>query len=169
MEYARETLQQMKITDLNLLPPEHVTEEMSKAVSEQRTYFRFHHRLASNEIREVEVYSTPFVLHGDNFLYSIGHDVTELTRTAEALLRAQQTYEELVNSLESIVWECDAHNLQFSFVSKQAERFLGYPWPAGLPNPILAGSPVCRRSRLGCRIIPRRAMQRRNMPLSIAW
>ncbi len=125
--YARETLQQMKITDLNFLPPEHVAPELAKAVYEQRAYFRFQHRLASNEIRKVEVYSTPFALHGGNFLYSIVHDVTDRTRIEEALLHAWQTYEALVNSLESIVWECDARTLHFSFVSKQAERFLGYP------------------------------------------
>jgi len=115
--YTRETLQQMKITDLNLLPSEQVAEGMARTVSERHTYFRLQHRLASNENREVEVYSTPFDLHGCNFLYSIVHDVTDRTRIEEALLHAWQTYEELVNSLESIVWECDARTLQFSFVS----------------------------------------------------
>jgi PAS domain S-box-containing protein len=51
---------------------------------------------------------------------------------AGALKVAQQDYESLVNSVDGIVWELDTINLEapsfrFSFVSKQAERLLGYP------------------------------------------
>jgi PAS domain S-box-containing protein len=46
--------------------------------------------------------------------------------TAEAVA-AQQRFGDLVNSVEGIVWEADASSFQFLFVSKQAERILGYP------------------------------------------
>jgi len=36
-------------------------------------------------------------------------------------------YHELIGSLDAIVWEADAESFQFSFVSPQAERILGYP------------------------------------------
>jgi PAS domain S-box-containing protein len=36
-------------------------------------------------------------------------------------------YEGIVASLGGIVWECDARTFDFSFVSDQAERLLGYP------------------------------------------
>ena len=40
---------------------------------------------------------------------------------------AQYRYQDLVNSVDGIVWEADAATLRFSFVSSQAERILGYP------------------------------------------
>lgn len=40
--------------------------------------------------------------------------------------QSQQRYEALVNSIDGIVWEADPKTLQFNFVSKQAERLLGY-------------------------------------------
>jgi PAS domain S-box-containing protein len=40
---------------------------------------------------------------------------------------AQQQYEQLVASLDGIVWEVDAQTFLFTFVSRQAERLLGYP------------------------------------------
>ena len=40
--------------------------------------------------------------------------------------QSQQRYEALVNSIDGIVWEADAKTLQFTFISKQAERLLGY-------------------------------------------
>jgi PAS domain S-box-containing protein len=40
---------------------------------------------------------------------------------------AQQQYQQLVASIDGIVWEADARTFQFTFVSQQAERLLGYP------------------------------------------
>src|SRR5262245_31333059 len=42
--------------------------------------------------------------------------------------RSEGSYEQLVNSLDGILWEGDAQTLEFTFVSKQAERLLGYPF-----------------------------------------
>ena len=36
-------------------------------------------------------------------------------------------YSKLVNSLDGIVWEADGETFQFTFVSPQAEKILGYP------------------------------------------
>jgi PAS domain S-box-containing protein len=44
-------------------------------------------------------------------------------------------YSKLVNSLDGIVWEADGETFQFTFVSPQAEKILGYPIAAWLaPN-----------------------------------
>jgi PAS domain S-box-containing protein len=40
---------------------------------------------------------------------------------------AHQDYAQLVASIDGIIWEADAQTLQFTFVSSQAERLLGYP------------------------------------------
>jgi len=40
---------------------------------------------------------------------------------------AWQRYQQLVVSIDGIVWEADARTFQFTFVSQQAERLLGYP------------------------------------------
>jgi PAS domain S-box-containing protein len=48
---------------------------------------------------------------------------------------AQQRFRDLVNSVEGIVWEADAQGFQFLFVSKQAERILGYPVERWLSGP----------------------------------
>ncbi len=45
----------------------------------------------------------------------------------EKLRRSQQRYEALVNSVDGIVWEADPQTLRLRFVSRRAERLLGYP------------------------------------------
>src|SRR6266851_7358466 len=44
-------------------------------------------------------------------------------------------FRDLVNSVDGIVWEADAATIQFSFVSSQAERILGYPVERWLSEP----------------------------------
>ena len=51
---------------------------------------------------------------------------SERAALADAVV-AQQRFRDLVNSVDGIVWEADVSSFQFSFVSKQAERILGYP------------------------------------------
>jgi two-component system sensor kinase FixL len=74
-------------------------------------------------------------------LLETNNDITERKRTEEEreqlLAReqaarveadaAQHRFRDLVNSIEGIVWEADAVTFKFLFVSKQAERILGYP------------------------------------------
>ena len=58
----------------------------------------------------------------------------ERAALAEAVA-AKQRFWDLVNSVEGIVWEAEVPSFQFSFVSKQAERVLGYPVDRWLSEP----------------------------------
>jgi PAS domain S-box-containing protein len=65
----------------------------------------------------------------------IARDITGRKRAEEALRESQQQYESLVHSIDGIVWEVDAETFRFTFVSKQAERILGYPVEQWLNEP----------------------------------
>ncbi|MDK9707090.1 MAG: PAS domain S-box protein [Desulforhopalus sp.] len=81
--YTLPAIREMRITDINTLTPEQVFEEMARAKAEQRMYFNFSHRLASGEVRPVEVYSGPIVLNGKQLLYSIVHDISDRKKVEE--------------------------------------------------------------------------------------
>ena len=53
----------------------------------------------------------------------------------ERVLERTARFQDLVNSVECIVWEADATTFQFSFVSDQAERILGYPVERWVSDP----------------------------------
>jgi len=74
--YNYEDLIRMRIQEINTLDPEEVAQEMAAAKTEHRNYFNFKHRLASGDIRHVEVYSFPIQLGEKTQLYSVIHDVT---------------------------------------------------------------------------------------------
>jgi PAS domain S-box-containing protein len=65
----------------------------------------------------------------------VGLDITEHKQSEMALRQSQQQYEQLVNSIDGIVWEGNAQTGLFTFVSPAAERILGYPVESWLAEP----------------------------------
>lgn len=66
-------------------------------------------------------------LLSDGRFQAIARDITERKAVEQQLMQSQEKYASLVNTIDGIVWEADAQTFVFSFVSKQAERLLGYP------------------------------------------
>src|SRR5918998_289677 len=62
-------------------------------------------------------------------------DETERKRAEEELAALQREYEELVDSVDAIIWKGEAQPLRFTFVSHQAETILGYPVERWLAEP----------------------------------
>lgn len=88
--YSRETLESMTIQEINQLSPEEVKAERKKAAAEKRNFFIFQHKLASGEVRTVEVYAWPYSSDHRQLLFSIVKDITP-TIEAKNLLR-QNTF-----------------------------------------------------------------------------
>ncbi len=75
--YSRAQLKLMRIHDLNVLPEAEIFQAMQTAVTQDRTFFEFRHRLASGEIRDVDVYASPVDTPEGRVLYVIIVDVTQ--------------------------------------------------------------------------------------------
>ncbi|MDF2586922.1 MAG: diguanylate cyclase and metal dependent phosphohydrolase [Anaerocolumna sp.] len=74
--YSMEELTKMNIANLNVLSSVEIANEMQLAIKQKRNFFEFKHKLASGEIRNVEVYSYPYKIGTKEMLFSIIHDVT---------------------------------------------------------------------------------------------
>lgn len=59
----------------------------------------------------------------------------EREHVEETLRGSLRQREELVDSLKAVVWEADAQTWRFSFVSRYAEKLLGYPVEQWLTEP----------------------------------
>ncbi|MBE3073710.1 MAG: PAS domain-containing sensor histidine kinase [Actinobacteria bacterium] len=84
--YSLPQIRSMKIGDINQLPPDELDAERQRAVVEERKYFVVPHRLASGEMRTVEVHTTPVVVGDKTCLFSVIHDITERVK-ADAQVR----------------------------------------------------------------------------------
>ncbi len=75
-----QALKGMHVTDINTLPRERTLEELRQAAAMAKNLFRFRHRLASGELRDVEVHTSTIQVEGRRLVASSIHDVTELRR-----------------------------------------------------------------------------------------
>jgi two-component system cell cycle sensor histidine kinase/response regulator CckA len=89
--YSREELIKRHIWDINTLGESKTMECMSSALAGKQTRFEFKHRLASGEIREVQVFSSPVTLQNRNLLYSVVLDITDRKKAEEGVRRANRT------------------------------------------------------------------------------
>ena len=91
-----------KITDINTLTKVRVYNEIERASKEDCRHFLFRHRLANGDIRDVEVYSGPLIIHGRKLLYSIIHDITERKRAQEERDRLIHDLQEAMSEIKTL-------------------------------------------------------------------
>jgi PAS domain S-box-containing protein len=120
--YELTTLKGMKISDINLASEEQLASGIRKAVSEQSPMFLVRHRLASGELRDVEVRSSPVTLGSQQLLHSIIQDVTEKVR-AEAALRHQLNFEKLIGRISRLFLDAPLEEINTSI--HQALQLIG--------------------------------------------
>lgn len=122
--YPIEQLRLMNISQINTLSRSAIVNELSLAVAEQRNHFFFKHKLASGEIRDVEVHASPININRQDILFSIVHDITE-RRVAEELLRLEHNkFLSIANSTENAVFIIDPQ-FEITYLNPVAEKEFG--------------------------------------------
>lgn len=89
--YTLEELESMAIQQINTLTPEETAQERMAASREERNYFVFRHRLASGDIRTVEVHSYPVRHQNQPLLFSMVTDITDKMALEQELQERQQS------------------------------------------------------------------------------
>jgi PAS domain S-box-containing protein len=82
----------------------------------------------NNGLRYFEVSIAPVYLNNDvaqHYLCMV-EDVTDFRVVEAEKVEVERLYKDIVNSVDSVVWQVDAETFQFTYVSKQAEAILGY-------------------------------------------
>nr|WP_281381048.1 PAS domain S-box protein [Desulfurispira natronophila] len=125
--YQRSDMRQMNIEQINTLTPEEVQQEWSLAEQENRNYFLFRHRLASGEVRPVEVYSSLVEVNGKNLLYSIIHDISQREELNVELAQSETRlrYAEQVAGIGH--WTLDLQAMEYQ-LSQGSQELLQIPY-----------------------------------------
>lgn len=123
--YTREQMMDMVFSQVNMLPPEKFFSEWHRAFDKELNHFLFPHRLASGEIRDVEVYSSPVTVAGRQMLISIVHDVTE-RRLVELELRDSEERFRATFDQAAVGMQHTSFEGKFLRCNKRFAEMLGY-------------------------------------------
>lgn len=66
--------------------------------------------------------------YSDRLVNKLKENDLELAAKARSLADSRKQLEAIIQSVDGIVWECNALTFQFTYRSKRAERMLGYPY-----------------------------------------
>ena len=123
--WSRADLLEKRIQEINELSEAEIAVEMERANAGRKTAFEFRHRLASGEIRDVEVHSGPIRIEGRKLLFSIVHDVTERRRALDALAASEERYRRLFEQSKDAVYVSSPEGRLLE-INEAGLRLLGY-------------------------------------------
>ncbi|XPV76629.1 MAG: PAS domain S-box protein [Desulfovibrio sp.] len=93
-KYSKEIFRTKTVFDLNKMTRSDIQERMENAATQKVTHFTSKHALSTGEMRDVEIFSGPFELHGKTHLISIIHDITERLKNEAELAQAKNAAEQ---------------------------------------------------------------------------
>ncbi len=100
--WPRDQLRQMRLQDLDALPPEEIQRQIDDAHARQAASFEFRHRRADGSLRDVAVFSGPASSpQGRPLLHFIIHDITD-HRQRDARLRQALRMEAIGRLVEGV-------------------------------------------------------------------
>lgn len=116
--YTARELQGMNIQEINALDPEDVALERQLARQENRNYFIFPHRLASGDIRTVEVHSWPMTTDdGESLLFSVILDISGQRMAEASIIEYKDRLELLAEQRYQALTESQRRNIQFMWMA----------------------------------------------------
>jgi PAS domain S-box-containing protein len=121
--WSRDELTNMYIRDINTLPADTVMREMDKVRETNKNVFYFKHRLASGEIRDVEVYSGLVKIEGEHYLNSIINDISERMKAERELKKFKLGIERSSN----VVFITDKDGI-IEYVNPSFTQLYGYSY-----------------------------------------
>jgi PAS domain S-box-containing protein len=124
--YSREEFSKLCISDFEAKEkPEEINAHLAKMVKGGGDEFETKHRTKNGEFRNVLVNIRVVELAGKPFLYCIFHDITEIRKVQDALMKSETQYRQLVNVAQEGIWALDS-DCRTVFVNPQIAKMLGY-------------------------------------------
>lgn len=121
--YSKEKLLSMTVDKLNVLPVSEINNKIKKALENKSNCFNFKHKLANNEIRDVEVYASPIKTKNGMLMFSIIHDISERKNAEMRILKQQEFIQTAVNAVTHPFLVIDVKTKEIILKNKAASKF----------------------------------------------
>ena len=131
--------QEMWIQNLHPEDRETIVTDFNKTLASDKNVWIVEYRFKAKKGDYKNIYGRTYIVRDSNGkptrIMGSMMDITKRKKIENDLRITKESYFSLMNNVDGIVWEADAITFDFSFVSKQAERLLGYPVEQWLTEP----------------------------------
>lgn len=125
-QYNHEKIISLRIWDINILGETETKKRMARVISGEQNNFMFQHRLASGEIRHVQIFSGVLDTGGKKLLHSIVIDHTERKRAEKALLESEEKFRLI--SEQSLMAIVIVQDDRIRYANQAYMEMTGYTW-----------------------------------------
>ena len=123
--YPLDQLRKLTIEALNVAGAGKVRENISRMLSEPRSRVIAQHRLATGEVRDVEINAVALTVGAGQLLYAAIYDVTEQRRAVEKIQRSETRFRRLLENALDQITVADRDCI-VTFSSQSSGRVTGY-------------------------------------------
>lgn len=123
--YSFEEFKTKYIYEVNTASIEEIRKAVIKARKNPKNHYISKHRLASGEIRDVEIFSNLLEVKNKKYFYSIIYDITERKKAEDALIKSEEKYRNLFENANDLIY---VHDMEGNYLSinNAGERVFGY-------------------------------------------
>jgi diguanylate cyclase (GGDEF)-like protein/PAS domain S-box-containing protein len=124
--YPRERLIGMFTRQISLSAPEEIARDRQRALRKECSCFYYSHRLASGEVREIELHSSPFEVDGRQMLCAIVNDITERKRAEQALQESETRFRNFFEQNGTVMILVVPETGEIAAANRAASKYYGY-------------------------------------------
>jgi len=122
--YTRDELISMKITEINMLTPEQIKNDLNLVFTNKKNHFIFPHKLSNGDIHTVEVFSAGIAIKTKKVLFSIIHDITERKILEDKLHESESIFRNLTESSPAAIMIHQGN--RWVYTNHSGEEIFGY-------------------------------------------
>ncbi|WP_420474670.1 CHASE domain-containing protein [Noviherbaspirillum sp. ST9] len=124
--YPVTALRRMTIDEIDTAPQDGIHALMQQVTAGTVSRFECRHKLASGDMREVELYAGTLDYKQRVLIYAILHDITGRKQAELALRSSEERFRLIAENTGDVIWMMDADTLNFTYISPSIQRQRGY-------------------------------------------
>ena len=119
--------QKILVDQISTLPKEVILEHLNLGLFRIRNTYVFNDRLASGELRTVEVHSSPIELRGQKLLFSIVQDITDRVKAEELLKKSEAENRAILEAVPDLYFRLSRDGVFLGTYSRQTSSLYAPP------------------------------------------
>ncbi len=124
-QYPKKEIIGHSVNKLNALPEKEINRRMQMALKEKSNHFILKHKLASGDLRDVEVYASPIRIREEDIILLIVHDITMRTMAEKHLNESKKTQDKILDAFDDDTYLCSADN-EILYLNPAMRNRIGY-------------------------------------------